>query len=93
MIDWKTVYDGGNCPDCGTPIPRNEVEGNSCRNCHHVFWLPPGKYRVLYSTEFEKEITAPAQSQNVTDCVCNLKPGEGLCKGFKVHLIQAVDAE
>jgi hypothetical protein len=34
----KDSYDGGMCPDCDEPIPDDVNEGDSCKNCGHVFW-------------------------------------------------------
>lgn len=30
-------YEDGKCPDCGTPIPTDVVDGAGCANCGHVF--------------------------------------------------------
>jgi len=34
-------YSGGVCPDCYWKIGKFVVDGGSCRNCDHVFCLPP----------------------------------------------------
>ena len=34
----KDSYLNGKCPDCGSYIPNNALEGESCLNCSHVFW-------------------------------------------------------
>lgn len=34
----KDNYEGGKCPDCGTPIPADAKAGDACANCDHVFW-------------------------------------------------------
>lgn len=34
----KDNYENGECPDCGESIPDTVVEGESCKNCGHVFW-------------------------------------------------------
>jgi len=33
----KPQYEGGNCPDCGEPIPDDATFGDGCENCEHVF--------------------------------------------------------
>lgn len=33
-------YPGGECPDCGEPIPHKANDGESCVNCGHVFFGP-----------------------------------------------------
>ena len=50
----KDSYEDGICPDCNENIPDNVVEGDSCKNCGHVFykeiqlegygenWIDPG---------------------------------------------------
>jgi len=33
----KAAYPGGVCPDCGTDIPDDVADGDSCENCDHTF--------------------------------------------------------
>ena len=37
-IDWNAIFENGECPDCGLPIPKNTKPGEGCKNCEHVFW-------------------------------------------------------
>jgi hypothetical protein len=32
-------YSYAECPDCGEGIPDDAVDGSSCENCGHVFWI------------------------------------------------------
>ena len=34
----KSCYPKGKCPDCNETIPHSAVEGDSCKNCGHVFY-------------------------------------------------------
>lgn len=34
----QSAYDGGECPDCGEPIPSSFEDGDECDNCGHVFY-------------------------------------------------------
>ena len=31
------IYPKAKCPDCGNPIPKYVILGESCENCEHVF--------------------------------------------------------
>jgi len=33
----RSLYDDGECPDCGEDIPEHYTSGDSCVNCEHVF--------------------------------------------------------
>lgn len=33
------AYENGECPDCGGDIPTDAVEGQTCTNCGHAFFL------------------------------------------------------
>ena len=35
----RDSYEDGECPDCGLPIPENVVDGESCQNCSHIFYI------------------------------------------------------
>lgn len=37
--DWSTIYENGECPDCGEIIPKDTPDGGKCANCEHVFWV------------------------------------------------------
>jgi hypothetical protein len=50
-IDWKQVYENGECPDCGDNIDEDAVPGDPCFNCGHVFWLPEYRYKYVYEVE------------------------------------------
>jgi hypothetical protein len=41
-IDWESIYDNGQCPDCGEDIDKAAQPGDECHNCTHVFCLPEG---------------------------------------------------
>lgn len=44
----KDNYPEGICPDCGTLIPDDSVDGTECKNCGHVFHSTNTiKYKVL----------------------------------------------
>jgi len=36
----RKSYPDEECPDCGEPIPKNVVDGQACKNCGHVYYLP-----------------------------------------------------
>jgi len=39
-IDWTTIYDKGECPDCQETILDGTEDGDECDLCGHVFCLP-----------------------------------------------------
>src|SRR5579872_6264961 len=50
----KHLYEDGECPDCGDPIPDNAVEGDNCGNCEHVFSSTNTNFEVMDDTWWEK---------------------------------------
>lgn len=35
----KHFYEDGKCPDCAEIIPDDCLNGQSCKNCGHIFWM------------------------------------------------------
>ena len=38
MSPVQLSYENAECPDCGTPIPKDAEDGDSCDNCGHVLY-------------------------------------------------------
>ena len=39
----RDSYPGGECPDCGQPIPAEANDGDECVNCGHIFFEDPAE--------------------------------------------------
>ncbi len=50
-------YPAGRCPNCGTKIPRDVVQWESCEHCENIF---SSVYFEDDSEEFTKTIALPA---------------------------------
>lgn len=53
----KDSYEDGLCPDCQDEIPDDVQDGDSCKNCGHVFWENDEEdlYDDFYDLELEDE--------------------------------------
>jgi hypothetical protein len=57
-------YEDGECPDCKETIPEETLDGESCKNCGHVFCLP-------------KEDDDPPESERESDTPMGQSYGDG----------------